>query len=144
MSTQLAHKMIDGIIQRETSLFDVVYFYGNRELIGTLLEMVEEKYRKNHPHSRIIRTDAESFREETRQNVINGIHCMPECDLYILENIEEIAGLEINEQRLYGILDWLLENRRQIIISGASPTAAMENLAPRICAPIDGGISLGV
>jgi len=67
-----------------------------------------------------------------------------ECGLFIFENIGEIAGIETKEQSLYGILDWLLENRRKIVISGTVPINDMMILAPRICAQIDGGIDCPV
>lgn len=140
MHAELAKKIVDGIIQRQTPLYDLVYFYGDKEKNQALLAVLEEKYRKNHPDSGMIRTDADAFRRETREQLLTGVYGLQECDLYIFEHIDEIAGLEANEQRLYGILDWLLEHRRQIVICGTLPTADMKTLAHRIRAQMDGGI----
>ena len=144
MSKELLLKVVEGIADRQMQVFDVVYFYGDRKNICKLLQTVEEKFRENHPHAEILRTNAAVFRKETYQNILEGILSIPECDLFIFEDIGEIAGLEANEQRLYGILDWLLENKRQIVMSGTSPVADMTTLSSRICAQIDGGISFEV
>ena len=70
------------------------------------------------------------------------------CDLYgayFEENMQDTNSAFYQEiQRLYGILDWLLENNRQIVITGTVPTAAIANLAPRIKAQIDGGIACAI
>lgn len=144
ISKDLLFKVIHGIANRLSPIWDVVYFYGDGENIHMLLQNVEEKYREIHPCSRIVRTNAANFRKETYQQIGEGAYCISECDLYIFEDIGEIAGLETNEQRLFGILDWLLENKRQIVMSGTLPVVAMAALSSRIRAQIDGGISLEV
>ena len=142
MSEQLQKKIVDAIVDRETNLYDVVYLYGNQETAAAMTAALEEEYTKKHPHAGICRTDADSFREETRKQIPGGEAWGADCDLFIFENIDGIAGLEINEQRLYGILDWLLENRRQILVTGTVPTVQILTLAPRIRAQIDGGIAI--
>lgn len=143
METQLIQKIVDAIVFRESNTYDTVYLYGNTEHISVTLDEVEEKFGKHWPMSRIIRVNADTFIKETIHNALKGnFYSQPcKCDLYILENVEQIAGLEASEQRLYGILDWLLENGRQIIATGSAPTASIGKLAPRICAQLDGGVS---
>lgn len=110
-----------------------------------MVDYIIESYHTHHPEANILRLDAEEFRSETLRKVMAGEHyIIPVCDLFVLENIDGVAGLEANEQRLYGILDWLLENNRQIVITGTAPTAAIANLAPRIKAQIDGGIAYSI
>lgn len=126
------------------------------QTVERIVDVAAERYRRKYPSAGVVRTDAEGFvREmveqfthtdrfaaERMERIAGGsIYAMPSCDLYIFEHIDGVAGKESVEQRLYGILDWLLENGRQIIITGSAPTAAIRNLAPRIRAQIDGGIT---
>lgn len=138
-------KIIDAFVERRSRIYDLLYLYGEDCLTTGIVDEILNSYRVRYPEANILRMDAEEFRAETLRKVMAGEHyIILACDLFVLEHIDGIAGLEANEQRLYGILDWLLENNRQIVISGTAPTVAVTNLAPRIRAQIDGGISCSV
>ena len=138
-------KIVDAFIQKAGDAYNSLYFYGEHQHTKTVVDSIIESYRTHHPEVNILRLDAEEFRAESIRKVRSGEHyTIPSCDLFVLEYIDGVAGLEANEQRLYGILDWLLEHNRQIVITGTAPTAAIANLAPRIKAQIDGGIACAV
>lgn len=143
MEEQLIQKLVDRIVLRDNVIYNTVYFYGDKSRIQSLLTEIETTYTERYPAAKTMHTDANTFLNETIRNVIDGSmsdpHC--ECDLFIFENIERIAGMGMPEQRLYVILDWLLETGRQIIVTGATPTTNISRLAPRICAQLDGGVS---
>ena len=143
MDNMFCNKVINAFINRENSLYDMLYLYGQPLSVKLFLDMLEEKYTQRNPLIQVIRTNATKFINETCDQVLRGVSSsIPQCDLYIFDGIDDVAGMEANEQRLYGILDWLTENKKQIIITGSSPTAALRPLTPRIRAQIDGGISL--
>ena len=145
MDKSFQKKIVDAFIQKTRDTYNSLYFYGEHQHTKVVVDYIIESYRTHHPEANILRLDAEEFRAETLRKVIAGEHySIPACDLFILEHINDVAGLEANEQRLYGILDWLLENKRQIVITGTAPTAAIANLAPRIKAQIDGGIACAI
>ena len=138
MDVEFLQKLIDEITSRQADIYNVIYFYGNRHNINTIIDDIVKKC-----HNRqITKVTGSAFRDETLQIILHEGQSIPDCDLYIFESIEKVAGLEANEQRLYGVLDWLLEQKKQIIITGAIPVKEIESLAPRIRAQIDGGISL--
>ena len=136
------NKIVHAFINRENSLYDVLYLYGQPLSVKLFVDMLEEKYTHRNPLIQVIRTNATNFINETCDQILRGVSSIPQCDLYIFDGIDDVAGMEANEQRLYGILDWLTENKKQIIITGSSPAAALCSLTPRIRAQIDGGISL--
>ena len=145
MDRSLRTKIADAFIRRDGKIYNSLYFYGEHQHTKAMVDYIIGSYRPRHPEANISRLDAEDFRAETLRKVMAGEHyIIPAYDLFVLENIDGVAGLEANEQRLYGILDWLLENNRQIVITGTAPTASMENLAPRIKAQIDGGIAYAI
>lgn len=143
MDQQQIHRIAEAILRKERGIYSLVYFYGDSEGIFAVLDEIVAKFEKHSPEAGIIRVNAEVFCSETIQSIREGIFFSPhcDCDLYIFENIGEVAGRETIEQRLYGILDWLLEHGRQIIVTGSAPTADLRTLAPRICAQLDGGVS---
>ena len=138
-------KIVDAFVERCSRIYDLLYLYGERLGTKAMVDDILESYRMRHPEANILRTDAERFRAETIGKVMAGEHYdIAVCDLFVLEDVDGIPGLETNEQRLYGMLDWLLENHRQIIVSGTMPTAGITNLAHRIRAQIDGGIAFAI
>ena len=145
MDISFQKKIVDAFIQRTGNTYNSLYFYGAHQHTKAVVDYIIKFYRTHHPEANIFRLDAEEFRSETLRKVMAGeYYTIPAYDLFVLENIDAVAGLEANEQRLYGILDWLLENNRLIVITGTTPTAAIANLAPRIKAQIDGGIACAV
>ena len=143
MDNMFCNKIMYAFTSRENPFYDVLYLYGQPIGIKLFLDALEEQYIQKHPTNQAIRTSATDFIKETCDQILRGVsYSMPQCDLYIFEKINDVAGMEANEQRLYSILDWLLENKKQIIITGPAPTAELASLAPRIQSQIDGGISL--
>ena len=135
-------KLIAAFTDRTSPVYDLLYLYGAHQTTAEFIDTLTKQYVKQHPASKIIRTTSESFKTETIRKVVAG-ECFSatSCDLFILEDISELAGMEANEQRLYTMLDWLIENKCQVIISGDVPVSQISKLAPRICAQINGGIS---
>lgn len=142
MTVQNSEKMIHSIVRNEAGLYDVVYFYGNGKSIGTLLDELTAELEKTEPDIRVFRTEAASLHEKWVWNLQRGYkNRLPECDLFVLENIQNVAGREYMEEELYGIFDRFLEGHRRLIITGNAPTAQMLPLAERIRAQIDGGVA---
>ena len=83
-------KIIKGIVSRESKIYDLVYLYGSKDRIRSILANIENTCKKHYPFAKTIRIDAETFCNETIRNVREGILHAPqhECDLFIFENIE--------------------------------------------------------
>ena len=143
MNTDMTMEIMNKIVSRQFRLYDSVYFYGDRAVTTQFVDKLLIRYCRRNPEAKVCRVNAGAFRRETLENIRNGVASqLPQCDMFVFEDVEEIAGCQANEQRLYGVLDHLLENGRQILVCGAVPTAQMENLAPRIRAQLDGAICL--
>ena len=146
MTESIQLKIIDQVVRRESAVYDVVYFYGDHQSTQSVVNKIESVYKERFATSVIVRTTAAEIWQKKYLEIRNGIFYSPApvCDLYILEHIEEIAGREVIEQHLYGVLDSLLESGKQIIITGSEPAMNLLTLAPRIRAQIDGGLALSV
>ena len=143
MEARQIQKIINNIVSRESEIFDMVYFYGNKSRIQSILSEIENACTERFPTAKMLHIDANTFRDETMRMWRDRLMFTPQCDcdLYVFEGIEQIAGMQTTEQRLYGILDWLLENGHQVVVTGDRPTACIDRLTPRICAQLDGGVS---
>ena len=144
MIEELYSKIICKIVNRETSVYDVVYFYGNHNAVPTLLDAIVETHHKQSPNRSIVRLDATCFYSQAFLNALtDGVGITGNC-VYIVENIDMVAGREMAQQCVYSFFDSILESGGQLIVSGKGPVATIEKLAMRICAQIEGGISFEV
>ena len=146
MAVHTYKKLVDAIVRRDSSLYDVVYFHGCQESIRPLLDSIVREYSKSHPSQTVIRISGDEFRDDLIHKLSHGyrVNFAFDCDLLIFEDIDQVAGRESIEEYLYGYLDRLLESKQQFIVTGAAPTAQILPLAERIRAQIDGGVSFHI
>ena len=139
--------VINAIVERENQLYDLVYFFGRPKDTTPVIDALLRKYSSAYPNKKVIRMKAQDVTQIMCENIMHNT-CRPilaenelnGCDLFVLECIDTVAGFLATEELLYGVLDWLLEHRVQIVVTGNMRIADMEKLAPRIRAQIDGGI----
>ena len=142
MTMQVSEKLACTVANNEAGLYDVVYFYGAREKLAGRVDTVVAKIGETQPEMKIFRTQAAPLVDRWISNIQKGYgKFMPDCDLFILEEVQKMAGKESMEQELYFIFDRFLESHRRLIITGNVPTAQMLPLAERIRAQIDGGVA---
>ena len=143
-----AEKVLSAIVERETALFDLVYFFGRAQDTALLIDELLQKYTAAHQSRNVIRMKAQDIITFMFDNIYHHTNkpILPKvelnsCDLFVLEHLDAIAGSIVAEEPLYGVLDRFLENHAQIVITGNVRLADMWKLAPRIRAQLDGGIS---
>lgn len=143
--------VLSEIIKRKNAIYDVVYFYGEPKAAVAMIDELLRSYSSCYKSKNIIRMNGQVFFKNQLQNIKEGksLQVLSEeelcnCDLFIFEEIDTIAGLQTTEQAIYGVLDWFLEHNVQIVITGSVPISHMDKLAPRICAQLAGGISCPV
>ena len=138
-------QFIDTLLRKENTLYQLVYFYGSSDSARRLTAALAQEAKERNPHALILHTNGNAFYQDMvsriRRGMPTGIQAAYCGDLLILEDLEAIAGNETSEQHLYGIIDWYLENGKQLVVTGSAPVKDIIALAPRICAQIEGGIS---
>ena len=143
-----AKEMLSAIVEREDGPYNLVYFFGRPKDTTLVIDELLQNMSVCHQNKTVIRMNARDIttilcnnvKHNTRMPVLNDAE-LNNCDLFVLEYIDTVAGFHATEELLYGVLDWFLENHVQIVITGNMRLADMEKLAPRIRAQIDGGIS---
>lgn len=143
MSTEFQKKVIREFLARCDRAYDCLYVYGSKAAVGALVSAVVEK---TDSSLRVIYTDGATFCREAVDRCARGelqtLQGDYQGDLLILEDIQMLAGKESMQELIYGILDWYLENGKQILVTGHAPLYAIANLEPRVCAQLSGGISI--
>jgi chromosomal replication initiation ATPase DnaA len=143
-----SEKIFDMVPENKNGLYNVVYLYGAVDATGKLIDRIAEEVKAQNPDWLVVQTTGTAFCRE----FISGIRCGEisawqkslQGDVLLLDDIEAVAGHESMEQFLYGLLDWYLERKKQIVVAGQVPLKDISNLAPRICAQLSGGISFFV
>ena len=141
-------KVLNAIVERENRIYDLVYFFGRPKDTMLVIDELLRNISVCHHNKTVIRMNARDIttilcnnvKHNTRMPVLNDAE-LNNCDLFVLEYIDTVAGFLATEELLYGVMDWFLEHHVQIVITGNMRLADMEKLAPRIRTQIDGGIS---
>lgn len=146
--TQFIVNVVDAFVQGRGYFHDLLYVYGLPRSTAELAEQVFQAYRVRNPEARICREDGSVLHPKIIDRIKRGQSLWTlekaDCDLLILEHIEGIAGQETSEEVIYMLLDNMLLQGRQILVTGNVPVPQLLTLAPRICAQLSGGINLPV
>lgn len=141
-----SEKIFDVVLENKNGLYNVVHLYGAVDATGKLIDRIAEEVKAKNPDLLVVQTTGAAFFRELISSIRYGdVSAWQESlrgDVFLLDDIEAVAGRESAEQHLYGLLDWYLERKKQIVVAGQAPLKDISNLAPRICAQLAGGINL--
>ena len=140
-------KVLEGLIESESSLYDLVYFYGRAKDTAQLIDKLVQHCKACNWDKNVIKIKAEDIFTILCSNVKrhSSMPILTEEELrvlglFILEDIDTIAGRQVLEELVYGLLDQLLERHVRIVVTGKVSLLEMERLAPRIRTQLGGGI----
>lgn len=132
-------KLIQEVVRNQGNLYNVLYLYGNAEKTASVAEEILREMERQRPGARVVHTNGTAFCQSVLNDSIGYVG-----DVLVFENLQEVAGREIAEQILYGILDAYLESGKQVIVTGDAPLYDMLCLASRIQAQLLGGLNVPV
>ena len=146
--TRFIQNAVDAFVQGRGYFCGLLYAYGLPGSTEELAEQIFQAYRAQHPEAQIHREDGSAVHPKIVDRIKRGQSlwtlAKADYDLLILEHIEGIAGRETSEEIIYSLLDKMLLQGRQILVTGNVPVPQMLTLAPRICTQLSGGINLPV
>ena len=132
-------KLIQEVVRNQGNLYNVVYLYGAAGKTASVAEAVLREIQDQRPGARVVHTNGAAFCKGILEG--SGEYLG---DVLIFEDLQTLAGREIAEQILYGILDAYLESGKQVIVTGDAPLYEMLCLASRIQAQLLGGLNVPV
>ena len=145
MSQLTEDNLFDRITDALDPLYQVVYFYGDTELLSSKMDRLTQCYLKKHQNAKIECISAEAFTTGMITSVKYGIAashpiCFRDCDFLVLKDFQQYGGREASMQELYYILDWrLLLHKPFVICSDRKPNEIL-NLADRLLTILEGGL----
>ncbi len=145
---KIADKIVDAFVDGSQEAYDVLFVYGHASATAELVARASRDYCRVHPNAKVIHENGIDFHDRFVERIKAGLNTFPwgngEWDLLIFENIHKVAGQEFSEEIVYELLDILLQQGGQILVTGDKSVPNMLTLAPRICAQLSGGISLNL
>lgn len=126
-------------------LFNVVYFYGDRDRLSKRMDMLASAYAEQHPGAKVVSVTADDFIHGMIMSIKYGIHdshpvSFRNCDFLIMKDFEKFGGKESSMEELYGILDHRLLFRKPFVICADRQPNAIPRLDDRLLTILEGGL----
>ena len=145
-SNRFAHAACQAVVLQPAIVYNPLFLYGNPGLGKThLLYAISKEYKKKFPNRTIVYLKGEDFTNE----VIDGIKygTMPQvrekyrhADLFLLDDIQFIAGKASTETEFFHTFDALREAKKQIVLTSDRPPREIVTLEERIKSRIEAGL----
>ena len=126
-------------------LYNVAYFYGDRNRLSDRMDMLASAYVERHPGAKVVSIDAEDFISGMVKSIKYGISdshpvSFRDCDFLILKDFEKCGGIEATMEEMYYILDWRLLSRKPFVICADRQPNAIPRLSDRLLTILEGGL----
>ena len=145
---KFADKVVDAFVEGSRKTYDVLYVYGHPSATAELAARVAQDYRRLHPEAKIALESGNAFSEKFIERIKAGENIFPwrkeTWNLLIFENIQELGGKEHSQELAYELLDLLLRQGGQILVTGDKSIPNLLQLEERICAQLSGGLSVKI
>ena len=148
-SAVLIEKIISLNAEGSREIYRHLYLYGEAELTKAATEKLVTTYLSVHPHMSLNRFTGITFAHSVidaliKQDIFTSlaeyVWYLSQCDLLVIEDIQELPGSKGIMEYLYVILDKRLEQGLPFLITGNVIPSAMPKLEPRILTILEGSL----
>lgn len=145
-SNRFAHAASQAVVAQPATLYNPLFLYGNPGLGKThLMYAIAKEFRKNHPDCNIVYLKGEDFTNEVIEGIARGT--MPKvrekyrtADLFLMDDIQFIAGKVSTETEFFHTFDALREAKKQIVLTSDRPPREIVTLEERLKSRIESGL----
>ena len=126
--------------------FNPLFIYGPSGVGKThLVNAIGTKLKELHPEKRVLYLSAHLFQvqytDSIRHNTFNDfMHFYPSIDVLIIDDIQEMIGLEGTQYAFFHIFNHLRQNGRQIILTSDRPPVSMQGMEDRLLTRFKSGL----
>ena len=143
---ELAHAAAKRVAEDREVAFNPLFLYGGVGLGKThLMHAIAWDLRARHPEARILYLSAEQFmyrfvRALREQNTMGFKQLFRSVDVLMVDDVQFIAGKTSTQEEFFHTFNALVEEGRQIVISGDRAPVDMDELDARIASRLQCGL----
>lgn len=126
--------------------FNPLFIYGPSGVGKThLVNAIGTRLKELHPEKRVLYLSAHLFQvqftDSIRHNTFNDfMHFYQSIDVLIIDDIQEMIGLEKTQYAFFHIFNHLRQNGRQIILTSDRPPVSMQGMEDRLLTRFKSGL----
>lgn len=145
-SNVLAYNAALAVVEQPAEVYNPLFLYGDSGLGKThLLYAIAAEMQKCNPDIDIIYISGEQFTNELIEAIRMGQNVefrtkYRNCDLFLLDDIQFIAGKEKTEEEFFHTFNTLHANHKQIVLTSDQPPGDMVKLTDRLRSRFESGL----
>ena len=146
-SNKLPRSIGQAIAERPNQqTFNPLFIFGPSGVGKThLVNAIGTKLKELHPEKRVLYLSAHLFQvqytDSIRHNTFNDfMHFYQSIDVLIIDDIQEMIGLEGTQYAFFHIFNHLRQNGRQIILTSDRPPVSMQGMEDRLLTRFKSGL----
>lgn len=126
--------------------FNPLFIYGPSGVGKThLVNAIGTRLKELHPEKRVLYLSAHLFQvqftDSIRHNTFNDfMHFYQSIDVLIIDDIQEMIGMEKTQYAFFHIFNHLRQNGRQIILTSDRPPVSMQGMEDRLLTRFKSGL----
>ena len=145
-SNRFAHSAAIAVSKTPGQVYNPLFIYGPAGVGKThLLYAIANGIRKQNPNANIVYIKGDEFTNELIAAIANGKNIefrskYRESDLFLIDDIQFIAGKEFTQEEFFHTFNALYEARKQIVISSDKPPKDIPTLEERLRSRFEWGL----
>ncbi len=150
-SNRFPHAAALSVASTPSETYNPLLIYGPSGLGKThLLYAIANRVHQDHPDFKIVYVKGEQFTNELIESVRTGKMAdfreryRKNADLFLMDDIQFIAGKESTQEEFFNTFNELWENKKQIVLTSDRPPKDMPTLEDRIRTRIEWGLLAGI
>ncbi len=145
-SNVIAYNAALAVVEQPADVYNPLFLYGDSGLGKThLLYAIAAEMQKRNPDIDIIYISGEQFTNELIEAIREGKNLefrnkYRNADLFLLDDIQFIAGKEKTEEEFFHTFNTLHANHKQIVLTSDQPPGDMVKLTDRLRSRFESGL----
>ncbi|MBR5022605.1 MAG: chromosomal replication initiator protein DnaA [Oscillospiraceae bacterium] len=145
-TNQLANNAAKAVVDNPGMVYNPLFIYGPPGVGKThLLHAIANGIYAKNPNAKILNTKGEQFTVELMEAIRTGDNIAfrskyREVDLFLIDDIQFIAGKEVTQEEFFHTFNALHENGRQIVLTSDRKPSDMLTLEGRLQSRFESGL----